>query len=281
MNANYIEDLKVYQNMINDDCSAMTRAEEYELFEKLANGKDIKKTKNRIISSVFRIVFKIAKAESEKCSVPFSDLLQSGLIGVLIAMDKYDYKRNVRFTTIATIYIKQEIYNESAANSYAVSLSRNRSTDLRKIAGVVNTLYAQTGRIPSINAIGDKAGVSHEMARNLMRYVNTVSLDSVVAIHGKSDIEYRLKDIIASKDISIDEAAINDSLLCQLKQVLAKCTAKERYVFYRRFWPNEEGGRTRKEIAKELSCTVESIRQAENSALDRVRKGFARKIATA
>ncbi|NOY08038.1 MAG: sigma-70 family RNA polymerase sigma factor [Spirochaetes bacterium] len=258
--------LKVYFRQIKRT-DLLTYKEEIELSKRIQKGDD--KAKRKLIEANLRLVVRIAKAYVTP-EMSLMDLIQEGNLGLIKAASKYDYRKEVRFSTYASWWIKQSIVRSLSNKKRAIRLPHRKEEKIRKINNIFNTLSQKLMRMPTNKEIAQEIGLPEEEVMNLINLSNSiVSLDTGVA--GDSAT---LQDVIEDYSYNPDRTIMNKSLKEETMKFLENLMNKEKKILMYRF--AFFGGKryTLKRIGNELGISPETVRQIEMRALKKL-KSFA------
>lgn len=220
-----------------------------------ANHAKATELRNRFIKSNLRLVASIAKKYVGR-GIPFLDLLQEGNLGLIRAVEKFDYKRGFRFSTYASWWITQSILRASFSQTKPVRVPAYVLEKASKVRKIRNRLMKDTGGMPHDKELADKVMIH-----------NVLSLDSSPEGQNLS-----LIDVFAdSKSAPVDSLIAAASLPKRLDQALAELDSREREVLKMRFGIGYENAFTLDEVGKRFSVTKERIRQIEKSALEKIK----------
>lgn len=242
----------------------LTFDEELELSRRIEAGDP--DAKQRLIESNLRLVIKIAKQYI--CpGVTFLDLVQEGNLGLLQAASKYDYRKEVRFSTYASWWIKQSITRALANKKRQIRLPHRKEDTLKKIQAAYNVLSQQLMRKPRAEEIADFLGVTRDEVVSIMSLSETVvSLDSELQSDGGTLYDLCL-DYSYSPDRSLMQKVVHDTM----EDLLDRLEARERRVLCARYGLNGEAKRTLKEIAEVFDVSPETVRQIEMRSIRKLR----------
>jgi RNA polymerase primary sigma factor len=223
---------------------------------------------NRMIQANLRLVISVAKGYIG-WSVPLSDLIQEGNIGLMQAVRKFDHRRGYKFSTYATPWIWQAVNRAVDDQSRLVRLPGHVVDDLTKLARARNTLAQELGRQPIEKELASETGLPSKKIESLLKLSShgPVSLDTPVGEDGS-----KIGDFIADQAIlQPEEEATANLLKEELSRTLESLTPRERRVIELRFGLGNERSRTLVEIGTELGLSKERIRQIEKEALAKLR----------
>ncbi len=235
-----------------------------------AGGPDAEEAKNELISANLRLVVAIAKKYTGR-GMLFLDLIQEGNMGLIKAVDKFDYHKGFKFSTYATWWIRQAITRAIADQARTIRIPVHMVETINKMTRIQRQLVQELGRDPSPEEIAEKMGngMSAEKVRDIQKIaLDPVSLETPI---GEED-DSHLGDFIEDETtVSPDQYANNELLKDEINAILSTLTEREEKVLRLRFGLEDGRTRTLEEVGKEFDVTRERIRQIEAKALRKLK----------
>ena len=246
--------------------SLLSPEEETELSVRIASGDEF--AKNILAESNLRLVVSIAKRYVGR-GLLFLDLIQEGNIGLMKAVEKFDYDKGYKFSTYATWWIRQAITRALADQARTIRVPVHMVETINKMARVQRQMTLELNREPSEEELAEKMGITVEKVREVMKISqDPVSLETPIGEEDDSHLGDFIKD---ERSMSPEEYATNEILKEEIRNVLLTLQEREQEVLELRFGLVDGTSHTLEEVGKKFNVTRERIRQIEAKALRKLR----------
>lgn len=271
MVSTYMEIKKLFQTKEASEKSFdLEKSRLKEILEQIKRGKKISdEAKGRMARSNLRLVVSIAKRYTNR-GLPFLDLIQEGNIGLMKAVDKFEYKRGYKFSTYATWWIRQAISRAIADQARTIRIPIHMIETINQINKIIREHLQKNGKEPDVSVIAKEVGLSVDKVKQVIKITKEpISLEAPI---GNED-DGKFGDFVEDRNsLSPMDYILKDDLKEQIDEVLDQLNDREKAVIRMRFGlMDDESDRTLEEIGKELNVTRERVRQIESSAIKKLK----------
>ena len=244
----------------------LTAAEEVKLAQRMAEGDE--EAKNRLINANLRLVVSIAKRYVGR-GMQFLDLIQEGNLGLMKAVEKFDYTKGFKFSTYATWWIRQAITRSLADQARTIRIPVHMVETINKLIKTSRTLLQQLGREPTQAEIAEAMGIPESKVMEIQKIAQApVSLETPIGEEDDSHLGDFLEDQSAVAPMDAVEAKM---LKAQVEEILNTLAPREAMVLILRYGLKDNRPRTLEEVGRVFNVTRERIRQIEAKALRRLK----------
>ena len=244
----------------------LTREQEVEIFKRIENGDS--NAESEIVEANLRLVVSIAKKYINR-GVSFLDLIQEGNMGLMKAVEKFEYRRGYKFSTYATWWIRQGITRSVANQSRTVRIPIHMISTISKVIRIQKQLVQEYGREATPAEIAEEINLPMDRVRDVLKMAQQpISLHSPIGDSGNASFGDLIEDKSAENPM---EEASSSVLKEKISEVLGTLTDREREVLEQRFGLKDGYSRTLEDVGSQFGLTRERIRQIEAKALRKMR----------
>ncbi|HBD96156.1 MAG: hypothetical protein A2015_07485 [Spirochaetes bacterium GWF1_31_7] len=261
-----MDTIKYYFDDLKND-KLLSREEEIDLAKKIEAGD--KTAVTTMIRSNLRLVIKIAKIYITN-EWQLEDLIQEGNIGLMRAIEKFDYTKEVRFATYASWWIKQSIIRSLSNKRRAIRLPHRKEESVRLVKKMTSELFQKLNRSPSIKELASEMNYSETKIKSILSMGESIaSLDAEINEDGLS-LSSGIGDLRFSPEIVFNA----NEMITETDKVLEKLKQKEKFIIKQRFLSQGQEKNTLKSIAKDMGISPETVRQIEIKAISKIRSEY-------
>lgn len=278
---NALKEEQIFQKILNEDniddsvkmylkdigkVSLLSKDDEKELAQRMADGDTY--AKDALINSNLRLVVSIAKRYVGR-GMQFLDLIQEGNLGLMKAVEKFDYSKGFKFSTYATWWIRQAITRSIADQARTIRIPVHMVETINRLVKVSRLLLQQLGREPTQSEIADVMQISETRVAEIQKIAqDPVSLETPIGEEDDSHLGDFIEDVTATSPLELVESKM---LKDQIEEILSTLAPREAMVLILRYGLRDNRPRTLEEVGKVFNVTRERIRQIEAKALRRLK----------
>jgi len=263
-----VDSVRLYLREIGK-VSLLTREEEIDLAKRILKGDE--KARQALIRANLRLVVSIAKRYAGRSThLSFLDLIQEGTLGLIKAVEKFDYRKGFKFSTYATWWIRQAITRSLADHARTIRIPVHMVETISKYTQIKRRLLQELGRDPLPEEISSEMALELKKIRHIMKISqDTVSLETPI---GDEEDKTTLEEFVENKkELSPSELAARKMLKTHIYELIEDLSERERKILEMRFGLRDNISHTLEEVGKVFGVTRERIRQIEAKALSKIR----------
>ena len=269
--ANYREDIVRLQKRIAviEDEVGLSTAEIKEINRRMSMGEArARRAKKEMVEANLRLVISIAKKYTNR-GLQFLDLIQEGNIGLMKAVDKFEYRRGYKFSTYATWWIRQAITRSIADQARTIRIPVHMIETINKLNRISRQMLQEMGREPTPEELGERMDMPEDKVRKVLKIAKEpISMETPIGDDEDSSLGDFIEDVTIASPV---ESATEEGLTEATREVLGGLTAREAKVLRMRFGIDMNTDHTLEEVGKQFDVTRERIRQIEAKALRKLR----------
>ena len=268
---NYKEDIVRLQKRIGvvEDETGLSTTEIKEINRRMSMGEArARRAKKEMVEANLRLVISIAKKYTNR-GLQFLDLIQEGNIGLMKAVDKFEYRRGYKFSTYATWWIRQAITRSIADQARTIRIPVHMIETINKLNRISRQMLQEMGREPTPEELGERMDMPEDKVRKVLKIAKEpISMETPIGDDEDSHLGDFIEDVTIASPV---EAATDEGLTEATREVLGGLTAREAKVLRMRFGIDMNTDHTLEEVGKQFDVTRERIRQIEAKALRKLR----------
>ena len=268
---NYKEDIVRLQKRIGvvEDETGLSTTEIKEINRRMSMGEArARRAKKEMVEANLRLVISIAKKYTNR-GLQFLDLIQEGNIGLMKAVDKFEYRRGYKFSTYATWWIRQAITRSIADQARTIRIPVHMIETINKLNRISRQMLQEMGREPTPEELGERMDMPEDKVRKVLKIAKEpISMETPIGDDEDSHLGDFIEDVTIASPV---DAATDDGLTEATREVLGGLTAREAKVLRMRFGIDMNTDHTLEEVGKQFDVTRERIRQIEAKALRKLR----------
>ena len=252
-----------------EEATGLTIAEIKEINRRMSMGEArARRAKKEMVEANLRLVISIAKKYTNR-GLQFLDLIQEGNIGLMKAVDKFEYRRGYKFSTYATWWIRQAITRSIADQARTIRIPVHMIETINKLNRISRQMLQEMGREPTPEELGERMEMPEDKVRKVLKIAKEpISMETPIGDDEDSHLGDFIEDLTIASPV---DAATEEGLTEATREVLGGLTAREAKVLRMRFGIDMNTDHTLEEVGKQFDVTRERIRQIEAKALRKLR----------